>query len=105
MKVHWTDNAVDHLDGIYAYISHTSELYARRVIDRLTRRSEQIGAFPGSGRSVPELEMPQIREVIEGPYRIIYFIRSDQVDVLAVIHCAQQSPWHEITQQQDARDG
>lgn len=105
MNVHWTDNAVDHLDGIYAYISRTSELYASRVIDRLTRRSEQIGAFPGSDRSVPELEMPQIREVIEGPYRIIYFIKSDQIDVLAVIHCAQQSPWHEIPQQNAPDDG
>ena len=99
MKVHWTDSAVDHLDGIHDYISRTSELYARRVIDRLTRRSQQIGLFPGSGRSVPELEMPQIREVIEGPYRIIYFIKPDQIDVLAVIHCAQQSPWHEIIEQ------
>lgn len=105
MRVHWTENAEEHLDGIHAYISRTSEFYARRVIDRLTRRSQQIAAFPGSGRSVSELEIPQIREVIEGPYRIIYYIKPDQIDVLAVIHCAQQSPWHEITQQQDAGDG
>jgi plasmid stabilization system protein ParE len=26
--------------------------------------------------------------VIEGPYRIIYYIRPDQIDVLAVIHGA-----------------
>jgi plasmid stabilization system protein ParE len=102
VRVHWTDNAVDHLDGIYSYISRVSEVYARRVADRLTRRSRQIATFPGSGRSVPEIEMPEIREVIEGSYRIIYYIRPDQIDVLAVIHCAQQSPWHEITQHQDA---
>jgi plasmid stabilization system protein ParE len=32
--------------------------------------------------------MDQIREVIEGAYRIIYHIRPDQIDVLAVIHAA-----------------
>lgn len=33
--------------------------------------------------------MKQIREVIEGPYRIIYHIKSDQIDILAVIHGAR----------------
>jgi plasmid stabilization system protein ParE len=32
--------------------------------------------------------MDQIREVIEGPYRIIYHIKPDQIDVLAIIHGA-----------------
>ena len=52
-------------------------------------RSQQIADFPLSGRKVPEYEMEQIREVIEGSYRIIYHIKSDQVDVLAVIHGSQ----------------
>lgn len=89
MKVHWTDTAQGHLDGIYAYIARDSSTYAQRMVDRLTRRSQQIAAFPLSGRKVPEYEMDQIREVIEGPYRIIYHIRPDQIDVLAVIHGAR----------------
>jgi len=56
---------------------------------RLTRRSQQIGDFPLSGRKVPEFEVDQIREVIERPYRIIYHIKSDQIDILAVIHGAE----------------
>ena len=59
------------------------------MVDRLTRRSQQIADFPLSGRRVAEYEMDQIREVIEGPYRIIYHIRADQIDVLAVIHGAR----------------
>jgi hypothetical protein len=31
-----------------------------------------------SGRVVPEFELEQIREVLEGPYRIIYYIKPDQ---------------------------
>ena len=89
MKVHWTDTAQRHLDAIYHFIAQGSPVYAKRMVDRLTRRSQQIGEFPFSGRSVPEYEMEQIREVIEGPYRIIYYIKTDQIDVLAVLHGAR----------------
>ena len=57
-------------------------------MDRLTRRSQQIAEFPFSGRRVPEYDVDQIREVIEGSFRIIYHIKADQIDVLAVIHGA-----------------
>jgi toxin ParE1/3/4 len=89
MNVHWTDTALRHLDAIHHYIARDSPAYAKRMVDRLTRRSQQIGEFPLSGRMVPEYEMAQIREVIEGPYRIIYYIKPNQIDVLAVIHGAQ----------------
>lgn len=88
MKVHWTDTAEGHLDAIYAYIALDSPEYPRRMIDRLTRRSQQIAEYPFSCRRVPEYDIDQIREVIEGTYRIIYHIKPDQVDVVAVIHGA-----------------
>ena len=88
MKVHWTDTAEKHLDAIYSYIAQDSPEYARRMVDRLTRRSQQIAEFPLSGRKVPEFDVDQIREVIEDPFRIIYHIKEDQIDVLAVIHGA-----------------
>ena len=91
MKVHWTETAEDHLAAIYAYIARDSPEYALRMVDRLTRRSQQITGFPLSGRKVPEYEMEQIREVIEGAYRIIYHIKPDQIDVLAVIHASQDT--------------
>ncbi|MFC1498635.1 type II toxin-antitoxin system RelE/ParE family toxin [Verrucomicrobiota bacterium] len=89
MNVHWTDTATGHLDAIHAYISKDSPEYAKRVVDRLTKRSQQIADFPLSGRTVPEYELDQIREVIEYSYRIIYYIKPDQIDVLAVLHGAQ----------------
>lgn len=90
MKVYWTDRAVNDLRALHDYIARTSPDYAQRMIDRLTRRSEQIGAFPYSGRTVPEFEIEPVREVLEGSYRIIYGIRADRVDVLAVIHASRK---------------
>jgi toxin ParE1/3/4 len=93
VKVEWTDNALEQLWAIQEYIAQSSPEYAHRVVDRLTRRTQQIRDFPLSGRVVQEYNAPQIREVIEGPYRIIYYIKPDQIDVLAIIHGAQQTPW------------
>lgn len=68
--------------------SQDSKTYALRIVDRVTKRSNQIGMFPLSGRQVPEYDVDQIREVFFGPYRILYRIKADQVDVLAVVHGA-----------------
>ena len=89
MKVFWTETAVNHLSSIYKYISQNSPQYAQRLVERLTRRSEQIANFPFSGRLVPEFETEQIREVIEGSYGIIYYIKPEQIDVIAVLHAAR----------------
>ena len=89
MRVHWTDTAQGHLEAIHAYVAQDSPQYAKRMVDRLTRRSQQIADYPLSGRAVPEYDVEQIREVIEGPYRIIYYVKPDQIDVLAVLHGAR----------------
>jgi plasmid stabilization system protein ParE len=60
--------------------------FAKLTVDRLTRRSQQIAQFPFSGRRVPEYDFDPIREVIEGSYRVIYYIKPDRIDVIAVIH-------------------
>ena len=92
MIVHWTDLAVENLADIHDYVSRTSPGYATLIIDRLIRRSEQIGTFPHSGRVVPEFTDPTLREVFEEPYRIVYRVKEDQIDVLAVIHGSRAWP-------------
>jgi plasmid stabilization system protein ParE len=93
VKVHWTQTAVGHLESIRDYIARSSPDYADRIVDRLLSRSVQIEDFPMSGRKVPEADLDQIRELIEGPYRIVYYLLPDRIDILAVIHGAQRTPW------------
>ena len=94
MNVVWTNTAIGHLTTIYDYIARDSDRYAIRMIDRITGRSKQLSTFPQSGEVVPEYQNPDLREVIEGPYRIIYRLRSDVVEVLAVVHGASLLPPH-----------
>ena len=90
MNVVWTDTAKGNLRTIHKYIAQNSPAYANRMIDKLTNRSKQIRAFPLSGRMVPEFDFGQIREVFEGPYRIIYYIRPDLIEVIGVVHMSRE---------------
>ena len=92
MKVCWTDEALRHPDNIHRHIAEDAPVYARRMVDKITRRSRQIGTFPQSGRMVPEYQDIEIREVVEPPYRIVYRVTADRVDVLAVFHGARLLP-------------
>ena len=91
MNVVLSKNAEDHLDAIYAHISRDSDDLAGKVLARIKRRAEQIALFPTSGRIVPELGFPQIREVFEHPYRIMYVISAENIEILAVLHEAMDS--------------
>lgn len=90
MKVFWTDAALRQLESVRDFLAQTSPDYARRVAERLVNRSEQVAAFPRSGRMVPEYEIDEVREVIEGSYRIIYLIKQGQVEILAIVHTSRR---------------
>jgi len=92
MKVNWTEAARAQLRDIRGFVAGSSPQYATKMVDRLTRRSQQIATFPRSGRIVPEANDVSIREVLEGPYRIIYHILEDEIDIIAVVHGARQWP-------------
>ena len=91
-RVEWTRSALSDLVSIYEYIAKDSQRYALSVIDRITKRTVQIGLFPFSGEFVPEYSNKEIREVIEYSYRLIYLIDADVVYVLAVVHGARPLP-------------
>ena len=92
MRVYWTNRAKARLRLIYNYIAEDSPKMALQVVDRVTTRSQQLRDIPRSGRQVPEYNRPDIRELLERPYRIIYKIKSSQVDVLTVMHYRQVLP-------------
>ncbi len=92
MNVGWTDSAKRRLRLIHEYIAQHAPDTADNVVRQVLGRSRQIAEFPYSGRRVPELDDPDIREVMERPYRIIYLVRSDRIDVLTVMHARQLLP-------------
>lgn len=50
---------------------------------------DRLSLFPHSGRIVPEVADPMIREVIQGSYRIVYRLIREEVHILTVHHAAR----------------
>jgi toxin ParE1/3/4 len=92
VKVHLTATACRHLRAIHDYIAKDSAHYADRMVDRILRCAQQLADFPMLGAVVEKYEQDDVREILQHPYRIIYRVKPDQVDVLAVIHGARQLP-------------
>jgi toxin ParE1/3/4 len=88
-EIIWSDIAKQDLQEIYDYISEDSELYALRLIDKIIERIEVLKKMPKSGKVVLEFESENIRELIEGNYRIIYFIGSEKIEIARIHHGAR----------------
>jgi plasmid stabilization system protein ParE len=69
IEVRWTEQAVDDLAAIQAFIARDSAAYALSVAERLFTSVGQLHEFPDSGRVVPELQRDEIRELIRAPFR------------------------------------
>ncbi|MBA3671727.1 MAG: type II toxin-antitoxin system RelE/ParE family toxin [Gemmatimonadaceae bacterium] len=55
-------------------------------------RLRQAQQFPESGRRVPESGHADVRELFETPYRLVYRVRLEAVEVLAIVHGRQALP-------------
>lgn len=86
MKVEWTEPALLDLESIRDYIRKDSEHYATRFVERIIETVEILQKFPEVGRSVPEAEEENIRELLFHNYRIIYRVETGRILVLIVIH-------------------
>lgn len=70
--------------------STISENSAKLQLQRIFDKVQLLTAFPRSGKIVPEMNHPDIREHIVGYYRLAYYIVSEtQVDILLVHHSAR----------------
>jgi toxin ParE1/3/4 len=88
VRVIWTEFAIEDLKIIHSYIAKDSNSYANSFIEKLLTRVKQLERFPKSGRIVPEFGLDNIRELIEGNYRIVYKINSEFVFIVRVQHSA-----------------
>ncbi len=92
MTVHWTESALADLVAIEQYTMRHSPKYARSLVEGFFARTEQLAEFPKLGRVVPEFANESLRELIASPYRIIYRVHENELDVLAVVHSARRMP-------------
>ncbi len=90
VQIRWTFQAKDDLKTIAEYIKLDSVRYAKLQVIKIKTRTHILKLHPQAGRVVPEIESEEIRELIEGNYRIIYkVVSSSNIDILTIHHSAR----------------
>lgn len=84
MKVIWTTESLKRLIQIEDYISNDSPQRAIKFIDRIIKRGESLTQYPYKGRMATELSVPEIREILENNYRIVYRITKTRIEILTI---------------------
>ena len=88
MKIVWSPLALERVEDTARYIAEDKPDAAVKWVDGLFSTVERLADFPKSGRMVPEVGSPRIRELISGTYRVVYSVK-DQVDILTVRRSSQ----------------
>lgn len=85
MEVSLSQSALDDLQTIIDwYQQEKAPEVGQRLVNDILNRLEQISDHPSSGRMVPEMQNPDLRELIHSPFRIVYLVESDSCSVVRV---------------------
>ena len=87
----WSPTAKLDLWDVLSYIMDFNPSAAARLAQTVFDKIEQLSGFPESGRIVPELADPYIREIIIRPCRIVYRVHTANrtVEIARIWHAAR----------------
>lgn len=84
----WTEVAARDVERLATRIAEDAPLRVDRIIDRILGRGDGLATMAHRGRTPPELRMISDRtwlEVIEAPWRILYRVVGEVVEIHAVL--------------------
>jgi toxin ParE1/3/4 len=88
VRVVLSPQAIEDIDGVYAYIAQDDLTRADDIMARILDAAQSLATFPGRGRPG---QVEDTRELLVKrlPYTIVYTVRNDQVYVLGIYHQRQ----------------
>lgn len=88
-RVVWSEQALLDLESVLNYLESQSLALAKRYATAIVRRTDQLERFPLSGGLIDEDDSGTYRQVLQGPYRIIYRVEAERVYIVTVHHAAR----------------
>lgn len=85
----WSPRAASGFQDICNFIAKDSRRYAAIFANKVNALVKSIPELPEAGRVVPEYADVNIRERILGNYRIVYRIRWQVIEIVAICHGAK----------------
>lgn len=87
VQINWTAQSLDDIANIAEFIAKDSQKYAVIQVDRFFDSVKILNKQPVLGKPVPEINDKNIREILQGSYRIIYrLVSEDKIDILTIHH-------------------
>lgn len=93
MRVFWTPDARKRLQEIEAYIAErASPEIARSEAARLVQRTLTLEQPPLVGKRLRQYTKADVRQLLERPYRLIYRVSAERIEIITVLHYRQLMP-------------
>lgn len=92
MRVVWSPTARRQAQAAVDYIALDRPQASVAWLEALVKRVELLGDLPEQGRVVPEWHESSVREVFHEPYRVMYEVTADRLEIIAMSHFRQELP-------------
>jgi toxin ParE1/3/4 len=90
LRIVWSPLAIERAYEAAKYIARDKPEAARSWLEGVFEAVDRLDAFPQSGRMVPEIGLPEYREIVyQKSYRIVYYVDKSTVRILTVRNFAQ----------------
>ena len=90
VRIKWLKSAKLDLKEIYEFIALDSKRYARFQVEKIQRKTQILKQGNIIGKKVSEINDENVRELIEGDYRIIYrIISKNEIHIISIHHGAR----------------
>jgi toxin ParE1/3/4 len=93
-EIAWTEPAAAQLEEAHDYIAADNPTAARKVIEKILARVEQLKTLPRLGAVYRKGGVHPVRKIVSGKYRIFYRITEEakRVEILLVWYSARRDP-------------
>jgi plasmid stabilization system protein ParE len=86
MRIRWTTEASDQLVGIVQHIQQDNPTAALKAAQAVMDDIDRLETFPHLGRPG---ELRGTRELVSGPYVVVYRVANEVVEILHIWHGRQ----------------
>lgn len=90
-RIRWTQRALRRLDEIGSHIEKDSPEAAARVVARIVSAADLLAEQPAMGR-IGRIRATRELVLVDIPYIVPYRVNGETVEILTVMHAAQQWP-------------
>ena len=77
------------LDEAVGYVAQDSRTAAERLLIEALDAASSLDVFSERGRVVPEVNQPNVRQLLVQRYRLLFEVTASEVHILAFIHGAR----------------